>query len=112
MLKKPEPGRHYGPPKKLLDDPEMRNSFPTLFLYLTQSRWDSGDARLTSTLTVFTDGECLTVILNDRHNNRSLFANESSLYSAMAAIEDHLLHDTGDWKTKRAGGTPTSQVPF
>lgn len=97
----------------LWEDPEFEDSYPNLLMYLTQETYEGGSARRTSTLTLFTEGGGLTVILNDRENNRSMFVNEASLVSALLKIDDALRDGTADWRIKRNGQNPfDSKVPF
>lgn len=111
-IKRPEPGAYYGKPKPPLDDPEFRTNFPTLYEYLTQTKWDSGEPRLTATLSVFVDQGAMTVCLNDRSNNRSLFANEPALFACFASLEEALASDTAEWKNRRASSPSSDKIPW
>lgn len=112
MLERPEPGRIYGKAKPPVNDPELASNYPSLYAYLTQDRWPDGNYRLTSTITVFVDGGALTVVLNDRDNNRSAFANEASLHSALAALDSAITDDTIEWRSRKSQATKSDSVPF
>lgn len=94
-------------------DPEFVSSYPTLFAYMTQETWEDGTPRQTATLTLYVDGSALTVIINDRHNVRSAFVNEASLFSALLKIEAGLVDNTLEWRAKKDSRSyAESKIPF
>lgn len=112
-LSQPKPGEQWKRAQTPWEDPEFLSSYPNLFAYMTQERWESGTVRQTATLTVFADTGALTVILNDRANGRSLFVQEGSLFSALVKIETDLAEGTADWRIKRNSQNPfDTKVPF
>ena len=111
-LSRPKPGESYRKTGPVWNDPEFRENFPTIESYLTQKMWDDGSHRLMSTITLFISDDSLTLILNDRDNNRSAFVNESSLYSALAKLEEQLQADTVEWKRKKEVPQQGKDIPF
>lgn len=111
-LRKPVPGEFYGPPQPPFNDPEFAAKYPNLTEYLVTSRWADGSIRQTSTLSIFTDGVSLKVVLNDRDNNRSAFFCEETFDDSLAAIEAALANDRVDWKSRSANKSGGMQTPF
>jgi len=75
--------------------------YPTLWSYLTQSRWDDGTDRKTSSVTVFCDGGQLKCVLKDKENGLSLWASGVSFESMFAVLEALLNDPTAVWRQDR-----------
>jgi len=112
MLKKPAPGQMYGTASTPFVDEEFINEYPTITEYLFTSKWTDGSVRATSTLSIFTDGDAMKVVLNDRDNNRSAFFCEATFSGAMHAMEKALREDKVDWKSRSSSGQAAKQIPF
>jgi len=112
LLRKPKPGENYGPPSVPFCDEEFAKKWPNVLEYLITDRWTDGTVRVTSTLSIFTDGVSLKVVLNDRDNNRSAFFCEATFAEAMEAMEDALRLDRVDWKSRSSYSKPAKDTPF
>jgi len=112
MLRKPQPGEMYGPPALPFCDPDFQSKYPNVTEYLFTRNWTDGSVRQTSTLSVFTDGEAMKVVLNDRENNRSAFFCEPTFSGALEAMEAALAADRVDWKSRSSGAAKAMQTPF
>jgi len=113
VVTQPKPGEQTRKATLPWEDPEFEEAYPTVAAYMTQDRWESGSIRQTATLTLFVENGGLTVILNDRANLRSLFVQESSLFSALMKINQALEDGTADWRVKRDSRNPhDGKVPF
>lgn len=71
---------------------------PTLVAYLTDSAWDDGSKRETSTLTVFAEHGRIKLCLNDRENGRSAWVSGRTLEDALAGLEADLAGGEADWR--------------
>lgn len=80
-------------------DEERR--WPTLAGHLTQTTWEDGSVRVTSTLLFFCEEEGMKVCLHDRANGMVLFRTSSGLLSALDELEDALNSDDPGWRRKR-----------
>jgi len=72
--------------------------YPTVWSYLTQSRWDDGTERNTSSVTFFTDAGQLKCVLKDKETGYSLWAAGSSLDSMFSVLEALLNDPTAVWR--------------
>lgn len=89
-------------------DASFSKRYPHLLMYLSETKWDDGTARVPSSFTVFLEGGMVKVALNDKDGQRSLYSSSETLQGALDAIEGHLASDTGDWRawnsrTKKGG---------
>lgn len=73
---------------------------PMLYAMMTDDKWDDGDARETSTLTLFVDAGMLKAVLNDRALSRTAFASSATLEGLLDALEEGLEADSLDWRVK------------
>lgn len=106
MLKKPTPVDGF--PVGTGGDPLFARSvdatsYPNLFSYLTEERWDDGSPRETSTLLLFVEHGILKVCLNDRAVGRTCFLSCASFDAALEALEHGLASDTLPWRAKVQG---------
>lgn len=107
-----KPGQAIRKKQIMYDDPEFLSNFPTVSMYLTQTTYESGSARQLATLTVFLDQGALTLVMNDRDNNRSVFINEASVFSALALLESQLADDSADWRGRSGSQSRKQEIPF
>jgi hypothetical protein len=112
VIKKVPPGEAYKKKGMEWEDPEFLNNYPSVYAYLTQTEYNDGTARVTATITLYVDSRCLTLILNDRENNRSVFINGSSLYGAFTALDEALTSGSADWRSKKSSPPGTGYTPF
>lgn len=87
-----------GSPTK--DGAKMAERHPNLTEYLTADKWDDGDERQTSTLLVFTDDGIFKAVLNDRAEERALWASGASYLDALDALEAMLASGEGEWRAQ------------
>jgi len=93
-------------------DEEFKEAYPNLYSYLFDKSYDDGQSRMTATLSMFTDDNCLKLVINDRDNKRSAFIEAPTLMGLFAELEAGLRDDSLEWKVKinMAGGEP--KTPF
>lgn len=97
-----------GPISSSVPPADLVERFPALWEYLSLDRWEDGKARALSSLTVFWGDGRLKCCLNDKANNRCLFASGESLAALLTALEAALASDTADW---RASSPPRPKRP-
>jgi len=112
VIKKPMPGQQYGPVAPPFCDPDFQTKYPLLTEYLFTCRWADGSNRVTSTLSIFTDGESLKVVLNDRDNNRSAFFSDRTWALIFDTMEMALKEDRVDWKSRGMASGKGDKVPY
>lgn len=72
--------------------------YPTLWSYLTQTRWDDGTERKTSSVTVFMDSGQLKCVLKDKETGLSLWAAGVGFDSLFSVLESLLNDPTAVWR--------------
>lgn len=87
-----------------MSDPAAVAETPSLWAYLTQSAWEDGTPRLTSSLLLFEQDGFLKVMLRDRENGLCLWVAAPNLSSAFAAVELALSDPTVEWRLDRQAG--------
>lgn len=93
-------------------DPLLKSSYPTLHDYLTDTKFEDGSPRVSSTLTIIADDGKFTGFLNDRHNDRSLCVESSSFNGLLNELEDGLTADKIPWKRRRNSPSSSRATPF
>lgn len=93
-------------------DPLLKSSYPTLHDYLTDTKFEDGSPRVSSTLTIVADDGKFTGFLNDRHNDRSLCVESSSFNGLLNELEDGLTADKIPWKRRRNSSSSSRTTPF
>lgn len=81
-------------------DPALREDYPRIHQFLTQSRW-GGVTRKTGTLLVFCDDCKFKVCLNDRETGMSAFLSFGSILEALDGLEKALTIGDLDWRTPK-----------
>ena len=81
-----------------------RTRWPNLVEYLSQTKWDDGSARETSTLMLLVEDGMLKACINDRALGRSLWVAADELNVALDALEGHLESGQGDWRIRKPFG--------
>jgi len=89
------PGIHIG---EIPPDEWMLATCPTLLDYLTNTKYDDGTPRTTSTMTIFVDQGAFKVSVNDRDAEASLYSSAACLLDALASTEKRLNGDQTDWR--------------
>jgi len=99
-MERPKLGELVGRREPPINDPETAKRYPTLYEYLTVTKYNDGSPRVTATLLLFVDDGALKGCLNDRDNNRSAFISAPSLLSLLEQLDIGLREDALDWKRK------------
>jgi hypothetical protein len=92
-------------PMCTLVDPGFASKRPMLWHYLTQSVWDDGSPRQTSSLLIFFQDGHLKGMLRDRDAGLCLWAAASGVTQLLDAFETLLVTPGIDWKVDRQQGT-------
>lgn len=94
-----------------MSDPVAVDATPRLWAYLTQSLWEDGTPRLTSSLLLFEQDGFIKVMLRDRENGLCLWVASPNLSDSFAAVELALSDPTVEWRVDRqAEGQKASRV--
>lgn len=75
--------------------------YPALFEHLTETAWPSGKARVTSTLTIFSEDGVVKLCLKDRSSLRTAWASCRTVSEAFRALEAGLEGDSLEWRRDR-----------
>lgn len=90
-------------------DESFATSYPLLYQYLVSLAYPNGEARVTSTLTLFCDHGSLRGCLNDRDNGLSLFLTATGLMDLLDSFEAALGDDKSDWRASSKGPSSPAQ---
>jgi len=112
VLQRPKPGERPGPQEAAFDDADFTKSYPTLAAYLTQTKYVTGEHRVTSTILIFIENGVLRLCLNDRDNNRSVFFTGETVEACLISAENAILAGTADWRTKSSYRNGDQKTPF
>lgn len=99
FLKKPDHLARLGVPVFAKSMQDSVNKLPALVEYLTLTRYEDGDPRKESKLTVMIEDASWKMALNDVDNGRSLWVSGPSIMACLAAMEAKLTSDDADWRT-------------
>lgn len=103
MLKKPASAA--GPTGGVCASPEDLANWPTLTHYLSQTTWEDGEPRQTSTLMLFYDGPHVKMCLRDRENGKCAWMAGTSILDVLGVAEALLSDPVGpEWRLDRASG--------
>jgi len=90
-----------------LDDNDTKTLFPTLWDHLTQTTWDDGTPRETSSLLLFVQDGMLKAMLRDREAGQCLWTAGVSVATVMFQLDTALSDPNAEWKADKApGGAP------
>jgi len=105
MVKRRSTGESNGDSSRdrLLDE-DFFEEWPTVWEYLSETRFDDGKPRETSTVLIFVDAERLKVCLSDREANEVAFVSGATFKEAMDALERGLAGGTLDWRPGKRKG--------
>lgn len=82
---------------------DLATSWPAIFEHLTESAWESGVKRVTSTLMVFSEDGAIKLCLHDRAVARSAWVAGSSLTRALQLLENGLVAGSVEWRRDKPG---------
>ena len=80
-----------------------RDRWPALFEHLTATRWDNGEERQTSSLSVFMDSGVLKACLNDKAESRVAFVASASFEGLLDALDEGIQNGSLDWRRSPQG---------
>lgn len=80
---------------------ELSARFPAIWEYLTEVAWESGAARLTSTLMVFSEDGMVKLCFHDRSCARTAWVSHRSLTGALASLDEQLASGHLEWRRDR-----------
>lgn len=105
LLRKDAIQRPADPAAVTLVDVKAQKSWPTLWAYMTQLRWEDDTPREPSGLTLFVQDGMFKVLLKDNATSCVLWSAGTSFFGALDAIEAALAVPQPDWRMdRRAGG--------
>lgn len=85
------------------DAGEFGLKYPTLWEFLTRTKWENGDRRETGTLLVFVDLGLLKCCLSDRDSGEVAFLAGADFDALMATVESGLAHSSIEWRWAKGG---------
>ena len=80
---------------------ELSSAYPALWEHLSETAWESGAPRTTSTLTIFVEEGLVKLCLRDRAAGRTAWASGKSMVKAWMALEAALEDDSAEWRKDR-----------
>lgn len=86
------------PEAKETADPWMEEQCQAVMEYMTAREWPDGEERETSTLLLFVEDGVFKACLNDRENERGLWATSETLRGSIEALEARLRGGKADWR--------------
>lgn len=94
-----------------MSDAVAAESWPLLWSHLTQTAWEDGSPRVTSSLLLFAGDGSLKIMLRDRSQGLCLWIASPSLSDAFTAIELALGDPNTEWRLDRqVDGDKASRV--
>ena len=79
-------------------DESLRGYYPTLHDWLTETTWEDGKARKTSTLLIMTENGRWKAFLNDRDGKRGAFLSAEAYEWLLESLEKALLDSSLEWR--------------
>lgn len=111
-VKRPEPGKIFGPRDVEWYDKEFMERWPEIYEWMCLQSYPAGGSRVTSTILLFCDAGAIKLCFNDRDNNRSVFINDATFTGAMDRLECGLKKDDLDWRRKGSNNSSSTSTPF
>jgi len=101
MMKPELTGSGHAAPAEFSDH-EFKREYPRLYNYFSDTKWDDGTARKTTTLLLFLEAGMVKLCLNDRATNRQAFISARTLTEALTLADEGLSQDSVDWRPVKA----------
>jgi hypothetical protein len=79
-------------------------AYPSVWAWLTDTRYDDGSSRQTSTLLIFTEDGSVKACLSDRDRSATGWASGATLEACLEALDKRLEAGTLDWRAKKPQG--------
>lgn len=92
-----------GGPQPAMRDSVTQSLYPTLWMYLTDTKWDDGSPREPASLLVFMQDGVLKGMLKDKNALACLWVASSTLGGLLAALEASLNDPSAEWRADRQG---------
>lgn len=94
-----------------LVDGEFATRWPTLWAYLSQTKWEDGSVRQTSSMTVFQSDGMLKGMLKDSNIGMCLWVAGTTFMGLLDVLEAALCDPAADWRMdRRAQGDQARRV--
>lgn len=105
MLKKSDIVPLPGEVEITLVDVKFQKAWPTLWVYLTQTKWEDGSPRQPAGIQEFLQDGMFKLLFKENETQRLLWIAGTSYFGAMDALEAALNSPSPDWRIdRRAGG--------
>jgi hypothetical protein len=101
LLKKGDVRRVGGVNGSLIEPDDLSAKYPVLWSHLTQTSWDDGLVRETSSLLVFLQDGMLKGMVRDREHGLCLWMAAGSLGGLLDALEAGLCDPQAEWRIDR-----------
>ncbi len=110
MLRKSDCARRDPATEVLLVGGDFAVLYPVLWQYLTQSRWEDGTERKTSSVTMFYDAGQLKGVLKDRETSHALWAAGDGPESLFGVMEALLNDPTAVWRQDKVENGVSARI--
>jgi hypothetical protein len=84
-------------------DEQLFDEYPILSTFLTRSKDDRGEKRLTSSLMFFTEDGRFRACLHERTKGLSLWTTSDTFKGCLRTLEDRLASGEAEWRKDRKG---------
>lgn len=101
LLRKEDLEGRGGSGPRVLTDPRFSGDYPILWSYMTQTKWQDGSARATSSLLLFADDGVLKAMLRDRDAGLCLWVAGATVTGLFDALEAAVSDSRADWRQDR-----------
>lgn len=89
-------------------DEEFKKKFPALWEFLTVARYEDGQARETSTISISVADDGYKVCLRDRDNGRCLWVTGMTFFDTLKTLEATLKSEDAPWVRDRFAASKTA----
>lgn len=79
-------------------DQEFAKKYPTLFAFLSDARWSSGEARETGSVLIFCQDGQFKAMVKDKDSGYIAFVTKGTFKTLLEAIERGLVEEKLDWR--------------
>jgi len=96
--------RDPGAPKPMANawnDPGDKADYPTIFGFLTETKYDDGKPRQTGSISIFTQLGVLKASISDKDNGQVAYVEALTLHELIELVERAICDDSTEWKASR-----------
>lgn len=79
-------------------DQEFEKKYPTLFAFLTDAKWSSGETRETGSVLIFTQEGQWKAMIKDKDSGCIAFVTKNTFKTLLDALERGLAEEKLDWR--------------